>query len=164
MSKTFFRFAQNDAKYNVQRVAFLKGAQCQKLFFATREIMQNIMFKGLLSWPERMVKSFVFCAVIFCIANRSHNAKSFLFIANSTQNIQFFIFIANNNQNELSFNFICKWVPFRAKQEMLCKRCECVWERTRGDGRGRRKCWIHIYMGVWFRMFVYSIIHAASGL
>ena len=49
MSKFFFRYARNNAKYNVQRVAFLRGTQCQIFSFATRKIMQNIMFKGLLS-------------------------------------------------------------------------------------------------------------------
>ena len=30
MSKIFLRYAQNNTKYSVQRVAFLRGAQCQK--------------------------------------------------------------------------------------------------------------------------------------
>ena len=48
MSKMFLRYAQDNAKYSVQRAAFLNGPQCQNLSFATRKIMQNVIFKWLL--------------------------------------------------------------------------------------------------------------------
>ena len=57
-TKFFIHYAQNNVKYNVQRVAFLSGTQCPNLSLATRKIIKNIMLKGLLSGKERNVKNF----------------------------------------------------------------------------------------------------------
>ena len=127
-----------------QGLFFLRGTQCQKCFFATREIMQNIAFKGLL-----YVKILFFCAVIFRIANMSQNAKSFLFIANSNQNARKLSFSSQiaiktraasfplqiiTKTHTFSFSLQIDWslvgVHFRAKREIICKKCVCVCVRA----------------------------------
>ena len=57
VSKIVLRYPKYNTKYSVQGVALLKGRQCQKYSFATRKIMQNIAFKGLLWREERNVKN-----------------------------------------------------------------------------------------------------------
>ena len=89
----FFRYALNNAKYSVQRVAFLKGTQCQKFSFATRKITQNVMFKGLLSWKERNVKIFL----CYMRNNAKYNVQRVAFLRGTQcPNLSFFRYTQNN--------------------------------------------------------------------
>ena len=48
-------------------------------------------------------------------------------------------------------------VPLRAKLEMLCKRCECVWERARA-GTSRDSCPLRVAANFFFSCFFFRAL------
>jgi len=152
MLKIFLRYAQDSAKYSVQKVALLKGIQCQKCSFTTHKIMQN---RSLVRVPFR-AKWEMFCKRCECVCVRANEREqervmecslglqNFLRYAqnNAKYNVQRVAFLRGTQCQKCSFtthkimqNLSLVRVPFRAKREMLCERCECVCESER-EGTG----------------------------
>ena len=58
MSKFVLRHAKNSAKYSVQWVAALEERKCQNFSFATRKILQSLVFNVLLLERNLNIKIF----------------------------------------------------------------------------------------------------------
>ena len=97
MSKIFFRCVQNNAKYSVQRVAFLRGTQCQFFSFATRKIIRYVSFCVSFMLPGVFPLAFPF---VFPFVFRFMFPFMFPFVFRNIQYVSYDWYVYNRKEND----------------------------------------------------------------